>query len=175
MVTRPSGVHESLHVLCQPFIQIAQAAQSTLMCEWNREIRVDCGDGEYMDVTPDFAIGERGTVIPKYHLIFECGWSQSEVELAAKADDWFLLPDVIAVIVLNLEEGVDFRSPPAPPDGYILKSVADFGGDARTPLGPVVLEGETWGQIKNISMTIHHRSAASETFVNSSWHSLPAC
>ncbi|KAJ7710956.1 hypothetical protein B0H17DRAFT_1324361 [Mycena rosella] len=145
-------------------LMIAQAAQSTLMCEWNREIRVDCGDGEYMDVTPDFAIGERGTVIPKYHLIFECGWSQSEVELAAKADDWFLLPDVIAVIVLNLEEGVDFRSPPAPLDDYVVKSMADFGGDARTPLGPVVFEGETWGQMKNISMTIHHRNAASETF-----------
>ncbi|KAJ7227590.1 hypothetical protein B0H12DRAFT_1148844, partial [Mycena haematopus] len=81
VVTHPSGIHEALHVLCKPFTQIAHAYEKDFLTEWNRDIRIILPDDQYMDLIPDFAFGEKGHPIPKYRIIFECAWAQSDAEL----------------------------------------------------------------------------------------------
>jgi hypothetical protein len=169
VVTHPSGVHEALHVLCKPFTQIAQAYEKDFLAEWNRDVRITLPDEQYMDLTPDFAFGEKGHPKPKYRIVFECAWGQSDADLNTKVEDWFQLDDVVAVVCLHITEGTKFTSPPPPAADYCAKSQEEFFAEtgSRTPFSAVVCEKMTWvGALSAITLKIHHRQHPTESFVS---------
>ncbi|KAF7342726.1 hypothetical protein MSAN_01987700 [Mycena sanguinolenta] len=167
VVTHASGVHEAVHVLCKPFMQIAHAYEKLFLTEWNRDVRITLQDGQYMDLTPDFAFGEEGHPKPKYRIVFECAWAQSYADLNKKVEDWFHLDDVIAVVCLHITERPKFASPTLPAAEYCTKSQEEFFAQtgSRAPFGAVVFENMTWvSAISAITLNIHHRQHTTESF-----------
>ncbi|KAF8180907.1 hypothetical protein K438DRAFT_1768100 [Mycena galopus ATCC 62051] len=61
------------------------------MAEWNRDVRITLQDDKHMDLTPDFAFGEKSPPKPKYRIVFECAWGQPDADLNTKMEDWFQL------------------------------------------------------------------------------------
>ncbi|KAJ7700521.1 hypothetical protein B0H14DRAFT_767101 [Mycena olivaceomarginata] len=170
-VTHASGVHEALHVLCKPFTQIAQAYEKDFLAEWNRDVRITLQDDQYMDLTPDFAFGEKGHPKPKYRIVFECAWGQSDADLNNKVEDWFQLDDVIAVVCLHITEGTNLRARPHQRPSTVAKSQEEFFAEtgSRAPLSAVVFETMTWvGALSAITLKIHHREHPTESFVKCS-------
>jgi hypothetical protein len=124
-----------------------------------------------MDLTPDFAFGEKGHPKPKYRIVFECAWGQPDADLNNKVEDWFQLDDVIAVVCLHITEGTKFASPPPPAAEYCAKSQEEFFAEtgSRAPLSAVVFETMTWvGALSAITLKIHHRQHPTESFVKCS-------
>ncbi|KAJ7618227.1 hypothetical protein B0H17DRAFT_1152385 [Mycena rosella] len=166
IVTHPSGVHEALHVLAKPITELALAHDKGFLVEWNRDIRIILPDNEFIDRIPDFAFAEQGEPSPKYRIIFECAWSQSDVELDAKVADWFDVPEVLAIICLEIDEENKFHSPP-PPDSDDCETKEGFFAAVATrpPLSAISFGGEKWVEdLSSITMKIHHRRNVTDRF-----------
>ncbi|KAJ7085593.1 hypothetical protein C8R44DRAFT_893880 [Mycena epipterygia] len=167
VITHPSGVHEAIHVLCKPFAQIAQASayEKDFVVEWNRDVWIPLPEAEFLQLTPDFAFGEKHHPKAKYRIIFECAWSQPETDLDDKVDDWFMLDDVLAVVCLHITEDAKFANPPNPD---IIRSKEDFFNATATrtpPLSAVVFENRVWvSKIRKINLKIHNRHHPMEEF-----------
>jgi hypothetical protein len=170
IITQPSAVHESGHVLCKLFTQIALAHDTRLSIDWNQSIQIPLSDETFVDLTPDLAFAELD-VTPKYRILFEYKWTQPDDDLLSKVADWFELEDVLAVICLRIEEGGRFRSPAPPDDDYLVKTKDEFLAAVHgTPsLAALVFEEYTWVHgVQAITLDIHHRTQAMEQYVQSS-------
>lgn len=103
----------------------------------------------------------------QYRILFECAWSQPASNLNLKIKKCLENPVVLAVICFNIQSLVKFQMPTeAPPAEHNL--VSEFPEDVlqqRTLLGPVKFCGHNWGQVDDISLTIHHQGGKTEPFV----------
>ncbi|KAK6966572.1 hypothetical protein R3P38DRAFT_2590648 [Favolaschia claudopus] len=165
-VTHPSGVHEAVHILYKPFTQLAQAKDGEYLVEWNRDVPIELPE-EFTEFVPDFVFGKCGDPYPKYWIIFECAWGQSDTDLDHKVDEWFKLADVVAVICLYITESEPFHSPSDPSVGYRAKDKQQFleQSAASTPFGGITCEGHPWvAPVTAITLKIHHRNFATESY-----------
>jgi hypothetical protein len=165
IVTYPSGVHESFNILLKPIADLADHSFGSFIVDTNRDIRLPSRSS----VTPDFAFGRNiKNSSPKYSILFECAWTQSPTNLSTKVNKCLDHPDVDAVICFDIITSKKFQTPGSrPPADHDLASA--FSGpelEQRQLLGPVMFLGLNWGQVDDISLTIHHRNGAQEHFVS---------
>ncbi|KAJ7734248.1 hypothetical protein B0H16DRAFT_1578030 [Mycena metata] len=159
-VTYASGVHESFNFLFKPIARIADDIPDVFV-ETNHDILLPSSSS----FTPDFALAVKG-VPTKYHIIFECAWSQPDNKLTEKIKKYFMRTDISAVVSLRIRSTKQYesRKDPAPPDYQPLSSVEAY---ATSLLSDVIIAGHTWGPaITGISLAIHRRGREAQIFEN---------
>lgn len=101
----------------------------------------------------------------KYHVIFECAWSQPEDDLTEKINNYFTREDISAGVSLCIRPAGKYERPKnSAPSGYqiIPAAVVEAG---RAFLSPVIIDGHTWGpEINVISLTIYCRGGQPQVF-----------
>ncbi|KAJ6528589.1 hypothetical protein B0H19DRAFT_1194873 [Mycena capillaripes] len=170
IVTHPSGTHESFNILLKPIANLATSANplvpmtaDSFIVGTNHDIQLPSKSS----VTPDFGFGRliKGSSV-QYSILFECAWSQTAPTLDIKIQKCLKDPVVLAVICFDMKPLNKFEMPKeAPPaDHSVVSAFPQHILERRELLGPVEFCGHEWGQINNISMTIHHQDGRIETF-----------
>ncbi|KAJ7819871.1 hypothetical protein B0H13DRAFT_384475 [Mycena leptocephala] len=169
IVTYPSGTHESFNILLKPIADLVTTANSLIadadpfIIGTNHDIKLPSKSS----VTPDFGFGRliKGSSV-HYSILFECAWSQTTRSLAAKIKKCLEDPVVLAIICFDMKPLKKFEIPKnTPPPGHNL--VSAFPPEvleSRELLGPIDFCDYEWGQIHDISVTIHHQDGSIVTF-----------
>ncbi|KAF8144844.1 hypothetical protein K438DRAFT_1782466 [Mycena galopus ATCC 62051] len=164
IVTYPSGVHKGFDILLNPIADLAVDHPSgSFIVDMNRDIRLPSRSS----VTQDFAFGRNiKNSSPKYSILFECTSTQSPTNLSTKVNKCLDHADVDAVICFDIITSKKFRTPGSRPPADHDRGPAFSGPELeqRQLLGSVMFLGLNWGQVDDISLTIHHRNGSQEHF-----------
>jgi hypothetical protein len=107
--------------------------------------------------TPDYAVFHATSGDP--YLVVEVAWSQTMKDVTQKITDYFVLPSVVAGVVIKIDETPQYKRPAIEDFKEVLEtSWTAAAQDQATVCQPIKVEGVTWVHKTTCTLLLYFRS-----------------